>query len=64
MTTLLQDIEAFLTKHEMGPTVLGHMALNDKHFVKNLREGRRVWPETEEKVRDFMAGYEPAADAA
>jgi hypothetical protein len=35
------------------------MAMNDKSFVKNLENGRRMWPETEAKVRRFMATYKP-----
>ena len=40
------------------------MALNDRPFVGQLENGRRVWPETEAKVRNFMAAYQPEADAA
>jgi len=53
---LLDDIEAFLATHEdISATALGDRALGDRHFVRQLRLGRRVWPETEEKVRAFMA---------
>lgn len=57
MNTLLSDIEAFMNARHMKPTTFGHQALGDKHFVRQLREGRRVWPETEAKVRRFMATY-------
>jgi hypothetical protein len=47
------------------------LAVGDWKFVKDLRgEGRerprRVWPETEQKVRHFMTTYRPEAsqDAA
>ena len=59
MSTLLTDIEAFLTTHEMKPTRFGEGALKDRHFVSQLRKGRRVWPETEAKARRFMATYRP-----
>jgi hypothetical protein len=59
MNTLLQDIEAFLTKHSMAETTFGFLALGDKPYVQQARNGRRSWPETEKKVRDFMAAYEP-----
>jgi hypothetical protein len=62
--TLIEDIEAFLAAHEMAPTRFGDDALNDRHFVKGLRNGRRVWPETEAKVRRFMATYKPERQAA
>lgn len=55
MSTLLEDIEAFLRSSGMTPTRLGDEALNDRHFVRQLRLGRRVWPETERKVRVFMS---------
>lgn len=53
--TLLTDIERFLAATGMKPATFGAQALNDPPFVKQLREGRRVWPETEAKVRTFMA---------
>lgn len=59
MTTLLADIEQFLTANGMAPTTLGDNALGDRHFVRQLRKGRRVWPETENRVRHFMANYSP-----
>jgi len=62
--TLLTDIEAFLGTHSMAPTRFGVEALADRHFVKQLRAGRRVWPETEARVRLFMATYRPERAAA
>lgn len=64
---LLEDIEAFLETHEISATALGHQALGDRHFVRQLRMGRRVWPETETKVRQFMddfVGFHGAGDSA
>lgn len=55
MTTLLRDVEAYLAEQGLSPTAFGDEALNDRHFVRQLRGGRRVWPETEQKVRSFMA---------
>lgn len=62
MVTLLQQIEAFLDEHEMAASTFGASALGDRHFVRQLRAGRRVWDETAFKVRSFMETY--AADAA
>jgi hypothetical protein len=56
---LLNDIEAFIETHSLSPTAFGQSALGDRHFVRQLRNGRRVWPETEAKVRRFMATYQP-----
>lgn len=61
---LLEAIGAFLGAHDMSPIAFGRKALNDPHFVAQLREGRRVWPETEAKVRSFMATYRPPERAA
>jgi hypothetical protein len=57
MDKLLSDIEAFLGSHNFSPTRFGDEALGDRHFVRQLRAGRRVWPETEDKVRTFMADH-------
>ncbi|WP_201752636.1 hypothetical protein [Sphingomonas changnyeongensis] len=58
MSTLLVDIEAFLTAHDMSPTRFGEQARGDRHLVRQLREEkRRVWPETEQAIRRFMATY-------
>lgn len=59
MTELLADIIAFCEAHEIAETRFGEMALNDKPFVGQLRKGRRTWPETEAKIRRFMATYRP-----
>lgn len=61
MVNLLEDIEAFLETHRMAPTRFGLLALNDRHFVRQLRANRRVWPETEAKARRFMATYRAEA---
>jgi hypothetical protein len=60
---LLDDIEEFLREHDdLSPTALGDRSLGDRHFVRQLRNGRRVWPETEAKVREFMAAYRTGAE--
>ena len=63
MDQLLTDIREFCTRHDMALTRFGELALNDKPFVSQLEGGRRVWPETEAKVRAFMASYR-SQDAA
>jgi len=60
MEQLLNDIEAFLAAHnEISATSFGDCAMGDRHLVRQLRKGRRLWPETEAKVRRFMATYRP-----
>jgi hypothetical protein len=56
---LLAEIEAFLDAQGIAATAFGQRALGDKHFVKQLRKGRRVWPETADKVRNFMVTFRP-----
>lgn len=43
----------------MAPTTFGLLAMKDKPFVQQLENGRRCWPETEARVRRFMATYRP-----
>ncbi len=64
MSTLLPEIEAFIEANDIAPTRFGDLALGDRHFVRQLREGRRVWPETEAKVRRFMVTYRAESAAA
>jgi hypothetical protein len=61
---LLTDIESFLKVNTISATAFGSHALGDRHFVRQLRIGRRVWPETEAKVRHFMATYHSDAPVA
>lgn len=61
MTDLLTDIEAFIEAQGVSPTRFGEEALGDRHFVKQVRAGRRCWPETEAKVRLYMATYRSEA---
>jgi hypothetical protein len=60
---LLDDIKAFCTTHGLSIWQFGELAMKDKPFVKQLEDGRRIWPETEAKVRRFMATYKPDAEA-
>lgn len=52
--TLLQEIEAFLAVSGMGASYFGKCAAGNSELVARLRGNRRVWPETEAKVRSFM----------
>ena len=60
---LVDAVESFIGSRDMSPATFGRLALKDPHFVRDLRGGRRLWPETEAKVRDFMREYQPDADA-
>lgn len=52
---LLTEIRAFLALSGMGETYFGKAAVGNSELVKRLEKGRRVWPDTEEKVRAFIA---------
>lgn len=52
---LIAEIDSFLADHSMSPVTFGRKAMNDPHFVRDVRGGRRVWPATEAKARSFMA---------
>ena len=52
-SNLLADIEAFLLRREMAPSSFGAI-IGDRHLVRQLRQGRRVWPETEARIRAKM----------
>jgi hypothetical protein len=52
---LLAEIEAFLAQKGMGESYFGKKATGNSEIVARLRNGGRVWPETEERVRTFIA---------
>ena len=60
---LLNDIDAFLRVHKLSDSAFGRQAVNDWKLIRQLRAGRRLWPDTEGRVRTFMAGYRPKARA-
>jgi hypothetical protein len=69
MSTLLDDIATFCETHQLSDRQFGELFANDKNLVPDLRgdkrdRPRRLWPETEAKIRSGMAGYRPQADAA
>lgn len=54
-TALLAEIASFQTKTKISDATIGIVALGDGNFVRRLRGGRRCWPETAQKVRDFIS---------
>ena len=54
-TDLLIEIRSFLARSGMGETYFGKAAVGNSELVKRLENGRRIWPDTEEKVRAFIA---------
>lgn len=67
-STILSEIEAFVDAHNMADSTFGREALGDWRLIDELRgknrsRPRRLWPETEAKVRHFMATYRPKVAA-
>lgn len=60
---LLAEIIAFAEREQMSEITFGRKAMGDPHFVRDLRKGRRLWPDTEAKARDWIAAYVPPARA-
>ena len=54
-TDFRAEVETFLAETGTAPTTLGQRASGDKHFVRQMRKGRRSWPETIARVRLAMA---------
>lgn len=51
---LLSEIEVFLSETGMGETYFGKVVSGNSELVKRLRAGKRMWPETIEKAREYM----------
>lgn len=64
MSSLLEDIEAFCAARELSEAQFGLLALNDKNFVPQLRDGRDIRFSTAERVRQFIVTYRPESAAA
>lgn len=63
-TALIDEIAAFIKEAGLSETTFGRQALKDPHFVRDIKNGRRLWPETEAKVRKWMADNMPERQAA
>lgn len=57
MDTLLSDIEGFCAQHGLSEWQFGELVLNDRHFIRQLRDGRDLRMSTLGKVKDFMDEY-------
>ena len=60
-TTLLSDIDQFLSETGMTPYSFGYAACRNGRLVERLRAGTtpegkpvRIWPETEQQIRKFI----------
>lgn len=62
--SILNEIDAFLRESGMGASYFGKVATGNSELVARLRAGGRVWPETDEKVREFIKAERRKARAA
>jgi hypothetical protein len=62
-TNLLSEIEKFMAEANLGPHRFGILAASNGRLVERLREGGRIWPDTEQQVRKFMREYRRKAKA-
>lgn len=53
--TLRAEMEAAASRIGIEPSTLGERAGQGGRFYARLKEGKRVWPETAEKVRKWIA---------
>jgi hypothetical protein len=53
MSTLV-EIDRFLRRSGMSPTRFGLLAIKDRSLVHDLRRGRKLRPDTEERIAAFM----------
>lgn len=51
---LLPEIESFILRTGMGEAYFGQQAVGNCKLVSRLRLGKRVWPETEIRIRAWM----------
>jgi hypothetical protein len=56
-------IERFLRDEGLPPTKFGRLAARDPRLVLDIRMGREIRPEMEEKLREFMGSYSGKSDA-
>lgn len=57
MESLLDDIAAFIAAHGLSERRFGELALNDKNFVSDIRDGRSPSLNTVDRLRRFMSTY-------
>jgi hypothetical protein len=55
---MIAAIAEFRGRTQMCESTFGRLAMEDPNFVGGLSRGRRVFPETIERVYAFMKDYE------
>lgn len=54
---LLAEVEEFAEAVGLAPATVVSRALKDGKGYRRLKDGGRLWPETEAKLRQFMADF-------
>jgi len=52
---IIKEIEKFLSETGLSEHRVGFLLAKNGKLVERLRAGRRVWPETEQMIRDGIA---------
>lgn len=50
-------VERFLQEQNLPPTKFGRLAVRDPRLVLDMRMGREIRPEMEQKLRHFIAAH-------
>jgi len=58
---LIQDIEAFIERHQMTPTDFGLLSIGDPNLYRHLKNGRNPRFPTLDRIRSFMRKKEGVA---
>ena len=53
-TELISEIERFMAERGISEHRFGILAVKNGRLVERLRSGGRIWPDTEERIREFM----------
>ena len=55
---LIREIDAYLGRNPgIAESTLARMSVNDGKAISRLRAGGRCWPETAERIRNFMSSH-------
>lgn len=58
-TTLLNEIDDFLSVSNLSATAFGEKVMNDRHLVRRLKAGGSVTLKTAAKIRTFIKNWKP-----
>ena len=58
-TSLLNEIDDFLSVSNLSATAFGERVMNDRHLVRRLKDGGSVTLKTADKIRTFIKNWKP-----